>query len=117
MQRLELALADSRTRNKELQAKVRSLSGELTRVRERAEEAWKLSCTQVAALDETIAARDATIEQLTAKVTDLEARAPVDAAPPSIHSVHALPVIGGSSVVTDPAGVPAPRRRGKAPPD
>ena len=50
-----------------------ALSGELARVRERVNEIWKLNCSQMVAFDETITGKDAEIEQLTAKVTELEA--------------------------------------------
>ena len=36
-------------------------------------EIWKLNCSQMVAFDETITGKDAEIEQLTAKVTELEA--------------------------------------------
>ena len=81
---LEGELAASIECNKELEAKVSSLSGELATVRERVNEMWKLNCAQVVAFDETITAKNAEIEWLTAKVAELEAslvRAPdVDSA-------------------------------------
>ena len=63
--RLEGELAASNACNEELEAKVSSLSGELARVMERVNEIWKLNCAQMV---ESITAKDAEIEQLTAKV-------------------------------------------------
>ena len=67
--RFEGELAASVARN-ELEAKVSALSGELARVKERVNEIWKLNCSQMVAFDGTITAKDAKIEQLTAKVAD-----------------------------------------------
>ena len=50
-----------------------SVSGELARMKARANEIWRISCAQVAAFDETITAKDADIERLTARVAELEA--------------------------------------------
>ena len=124
---LEGELAASIARNEELEAKVSSLSGELARVRERVNEMWKLNCAQVVAFNETITAKDAEIERVTAKIAGLEAslvRAPhVDSArvthlPPLPHHTP-VSVLGSDRPVSLPARVlmvPTPARHGKAPP-
>ena len=88
---------------------------------------WKLNCAQVVAFDETITAKDAEIECLTAKVAGLGAslvRAPdVDSArvthlPPLPHHTP-VSVLGSDRPVSLPARVPmvpTPVHRGKAPP-
>ena len=125
--RLEGKLAASIARNEELEAKVSSLSGELAKVRERVDDMWKLNCAQVVAFDETITAKDAEIERLTAKVAGLEAslvRAPdVDSArvthlPPLPHHTP-VSVLDSDRPVSLPARVPmvpTPARHGKVPP-
>ena len=129
--RLEEELAESRARNKELEAKVSSVSGELARVKARVDEIWRINCAQVAAFDETITAKDTDIERLTVRVAELEARLPrasdVEPARVSTHPSllpHTPPVPAPSSEIlvataTVPTVVPevsAPVRRGKAPP-
>ena len=128
---LEEELAESRARNEELEARVSSVSGELSRVKARVDEIWKINCAQVAAFDETITAKDADIERLIARVAELEAslaRAS-DVEPPRVAthpspSPHSSPVpvpgrgtlVTASTVPTVVPVAPAPQRRGKAPP-
>ena len=126
---LEEALASCRQCNEDLEAKVISLSGELTRVRGRVDEMWKINCAQVVAFDETITAKDAEIELLTARIAELEAsiaRASeveptrLTLPQPSAHSVPVLPasdgLVAGSRVRAGVPVAPTSLRRGKAPP-
>ena len=124
------ALADSKACNERLVAEVSHLSGELARVKSRVDEMWKINCAQVVAFDETITAKDAEIERLSARVAELEAglaRAPeLDPArlvhpPPSTRHipVFAPPSDRPAAETAVPVGVPmtpTSRRRGKAPP-
>ena len=117
-------LTASNACNEELEAKVSSLSGELARVREKVNEIWKLNCSQMVAFDKTITTKDAEIEQLTAKVTELEASV-TDVDPARLTHLPPLPhhtpisVLGSDRPVPLPVGVPmapTPACRGKAPP-
>ena len=49
------------------------LSGELARVNGRVNEMWKINCACVMAFDGTITEKDAEIEQMTARIVELEA--------------------------------------------
>ena len=122
--RLEEALAESRARNEELEAKVSSLSDELAREKRRMSDMWKINCSQVVAFDETLTAKDAELEQLTAKIAELNRRLLGSATEvDSTRAIHPPPVSGpirtGAASLTVPPEVrvpPAPLRRGKAPP-
>ena len=115
---LEEEIAKLRTHNATLETQVSYLSDNLDREKGRVNEIWRVNCARVALFDETIADKDAQIERISARISELEARTgrvePAAVADPPLDStpVSSMPV--GRFRVTGSAPVAA--RRGKAPP-
>ena len=98
-----------------------SLKTELTKVRARLSEMWKANCAQVVAFDEMISAKDDAIEQLSIRVTELEARVSiypgeVGALGPELDSGRATLPTHPAKVSPNIPAVSTPLCRGKAPP-
>ena len=103
-----------------LHEEVTKLRERLTKESERVNEMWRMNCAQVSGFDEAITAKDADIEELRAKVLEIEGCEPEGPDPTSIPPVVHVPssVHGETSSVRGEASssVSTQTRRGKAPP-
>lgn len=109
---LRTALAEAQSQNEALLTESKCLQDELKREKERVREMWKMNCAQLAGFDEALSSKEAEIETLKERVSQLEAV--VD---PGV----ILPIVSSSLATTVGGGVAAPtheshRRRGRAPP-
>ena len=111
---------DLRTEVSSLHEEVTKLRERLTKESERVNEMWRMNCAQVSGFDEAITAKDAEIEELRAKVLEIEGCEPVGPDPIPILPVVHVPsnVHGETSSVRGEASSSASTqaRRGKAPP-
>ena len=106
------ALAEAQSQNEALISESRCLQDDLKRAKERIKEMWKMNCVQLAGFDEALSSKEAEIEALKERVSQLEAMVDPGAILPIVSSSLTTTVGGGVAAQTHEAH----RRRGKAPP-
>ena len=109
---LRTALAEAQSQNEALISESRCLQQDLQKEKERVKEMWKMNCVQLAGFDEALSSKEAEIEALKERVSQLEAMVDPGAALPMTSSSPATTTWGGVAARTHETH----RRRGKAPP-
>ena len=109
---LRTALYVAQSQNEALVNVMRSLKEGLEREKERVKDMWKLNCAQLSRFDEALSSKEAEIETLKERISQLETAADPSVVPVTLPPSPAVEHRGG--VVVRNAG--AHRRQGKAPP-
>ena len=109
---LRTALAEAQSQNEALISESRCLQQDLQKEKERVKEMWKMNCVQLAGFDEALSSKEAEIEALKERVSQLEAMVDPGAALPMTSSSPATTTGGGVAAWTHETH----RRRGKVPP-
>ena len=91
------ALAEVQSQNEALISESRCLQNDLKRVKERVKEMRKMNCAQLAGFDESVSSKEAEIEALKERVSQLEAMVDPGAIPPIVLSSLAT-TVGGAVV-------------------
>ena len=109
---LRTALAEAKERNETLANESKLLQETIKKEKERVREMWKMNCAQVAGFDEALSSKEAEIDALKERISQLEGMIDPGVIPPIV-SPSPTAAVGGS--VAAPTHETS-RRRGKAPP-
>lgn len=88
---LRAALAEAQRLNKTLENDSKTLQEDLKKEKERAREMWRMNCAQLAGFDEALSSKEAEIEVLKERVTQLELLVDPGTVPTTVTS----PVVSG----------------------